>query len=121
MRVSVYLLRHKGERRPLDDVRASTPAVGSIRVTREPGGRLGTWQRGAFLLVGAELSEPVLQLHNIQLQSWDERGIVIAGTEYEYDRKDRTAYRQAWLIKPHAQAGTATHPAVHRILQGATA
>jgi hypothetical protein len=74
MRVSVYLLRHKGERRPLDDVRASTPAVGSIRVTREPGGRLGTWQRGAFLLVGAELSEPVLQLHNIQLQSWDERG-----------------------------------------------
>jgi hypothetical protein len=106
MRVSVFLLRHQGDRIPLDQVRTSTPYEGWIRVSREPGGRVGTWQRGAVLMASPHGDQVLLQLHDVQLQSWDDRGAVLAGTEITWRRKARSAYRQAWLVKDPEGGGT---------------
>jgi hypothetical protein len=74
MRLSVYLLRDKGERIPLERVRATAPHTGYVRVTREPGGRVGPWSRMAMLMSEEAGTEVLLQLHQVQLQQWDAPG-----------------------------------------------
>jgi hypothetical protein len=98
MRVSVYLLRDKGARIPREHVRAAAPISGFLRVTREPGGRLGEWSRTAMLMAEDGGTTVLMQLHDVQLQLWDARGVVIAGTEIHWDRKQRASYRQSWFV-----------------------
>lgn len=111
MRLSVYLLREKGYRLPPADARASAPYEGFLRVSRAPGGRVGQWARTAMLFANEGGDELLVQLHNVQLQSWDSRGVVIAGTEIHWDRKQRTDYRQTWFIVfPARTGGVMTRP-----------
>jgi hypothetical protein len=98
MRVSVYLLRRKGERIPLENVRASSPRLGYVRVGRAPGGRVGHWSRSAILVPAEDSTEVLLQLHDVQLQLWNRRGLVISGTEIQWDRKHSERYRQSWFV-----------------------
>lgn len=98
MRVSVYQLREKGLRRPPAEVRASRPIEGFIRVTREPGGRVNQWARTSMLFADAAEQQVLLQLHQVQLQHWDSRGVVLAGIETRWSRKQRTDYRQSWFV-----------------------
>lgn len=98
MRLSVYLLRNKGERIPREEVRAAAPYRGFLRVSREPGGRLGQWSRIAMLMAEEGGSEVVLQLHDVQLQLWDNRGVVIRGTEIHWYRKQSDSYPQSWFV-----------------------
>lgn len=100
MLVSVYLLRHKGERLPLEDASTKAPYRGYIRITREPGGRVGRWQRTALLMAAPSSTNVIIQLHRVaEPVLWDERGLLLAGSEYEWDRKRQTTHRQSWLIK----------------------
>ena len=105
MKVRVFLLRREGHRLPLDEVRASAPHAGYLRVSREPGGRVGQWLRGAALYRQAEAVDPLLQLHRVELHSWDYRGVVLAGYESFWDRKRQTKYRQSRLVKFVDDAG----------------
>lgn len=115
MLVSVYLLRHKGDRLALEDARAKAPYRGYIRITREPGGRVGHWQRTALLLAAPASTEVVLQLHSIEAPvSWDERGLVLAGSEFEWHRKEHRVFRQSWLIK--FDTGQAAGAKGHRLV-----
>ena len=98
MKVRVYLLRQHGFRLPREDVRASKPMAGYLRVSREPGGRVGHWQRGAALYADPQGVEPLRQLHAIELQAWDWRGAVLAGYESFWDRKRQTNFRQGWFV-----------------------
>jgi hypothetical protein len=59
---------------------------------------MGHWQRTAILLAGPEATDVLLQLHDIQLQRWDARGLVLAGFEVEWNRKQRSTYRQSWFV-----------------------
>lgn len=43
-------------------------------------------------------TEVVLQLHQVQLQLWDARGVVLAGTEVHWNRKRSDSYPQSWFI-----------------------
>lgn len=111
MRLSVYLLRDRGQRIPLARVRASAPYDGYVRVTREPGGRMGQWSRMAMLMAEDCGTEVLLQLHHVQLQLWDSRGVVLTGTEVRWDRKRSDSYRQSWFIVfPHAADQPAAGP-----------
>lgn len=110
MRVFVYLLRHQGHRVPLDEVRASAPHSGFIRVTREPGGRLGQWSRTALLVPTEDSIDVTIQLHSVQLQAWDVRGVVIAGVERNWYRKQRTNYRQSWFVVFPGEASVVAKP-----------
>lgn len=110
MRVSVYLMRQKGERLTREAMAASTPAQGYIRVTREPGGRLGQWQRTALLKATPESLDVQLQLHEVQIQSWDHRGVVLAGVEIQWRRgRERDVYRQAWFVVPSPEGDAAVN------------
>jgi hypothetical protein len=61
---------------------------------------VGRWQRAALLTAAADSTDVVIQLHRVaEPVLWDERGLLLAGIEYEWARKRHTAHRQSWLIK----------------------
>lgn len=97
-------------RLPLADVRVSAPHRGFISVTREPGGRLGEWARTALLFRSATRDDVLLQLHRLQLQHWDSRGLVIAGIERHWRRKECTEFWQSWFVVFPEQSAARSAP-----------
>jgi hypothetical protein len=97
MRVRVVFLWHEGARLSAEEVRQQAGLVGTIRLHREPGGCLGEWKRLAILTVP---SRPALELHGAQLVRWDERGLVLAGEEQVWKRRECFRHRQAWWCRP---------------------
>ena len=97
MRVRVVFLRHEGARLSAEEVRQQGGVVGTIRLHREPGGRLGEWRCLATLTV---FDRPALELHGAQLVRWDDRGLVLAGEEQLWKRRECARYRQAWWCRP---------------------
>ena len=70
--------------------------TGRIMVTREPGGKLGSWARVAYLEVA---KDHCLSLHRVQIARWDSRGIVFMGFEERWNRKRSDIYAQAWWCR----------------------
>jgi hypothetical protein len=102
MLVKVILLRHEGVSLAADSVQQQTGVVGTIRLRREPGGRVGEWRRQAILSLP---HGQALELHAAQLVRWDERGLVLAGEEQQWHRRECKRYRQAWWCRPVDAAG----------------
>ena len=98
MRVSVVLLRRLGERLSPGELRIQPRLVGTIRLYREPGGRIGQWNRVAALTLthGAGI-----ELHEARLTRWDVRGLVLCGEERSWKaRRECVAHPQAWWCRP---------------------
>lgn len=87
------------------DGRPPRAHAGVISVTREPGGILGTWHRTALLYRATPAGDVDLQLHRVQIESWDAGGLVIAGLERHWRRKACTEEPQAWLVRMPGAAG----------------
>lgn len=108
------LLRDEGRRLSREEALVRPVLRGTIRVTREPGGRLGQWARVAYL--EAPGSEGLI-LHNVQLVSWNDRGLVITGVERSWRRRDRQEFRQSWWCRiddGEAEGGSVRQP-VHEL------
>lgn len=79
-RPAVYLLRTEGVPRPQNEVRASSPLRGRISVDPIEGrASLTALTRRAVLLGTGGV--PIKRLDRVQLQRWDDRGLVLAGRE----------------------------------------
>jgi hypothetical protein len=108
MLVNVVLLRRLGEPRPPRELRAEPGLVGTIRLYREPGGRVGQWNRVAALALPQGRS---LELHEARLTRWDVRGLVLCGEERAWKaRRTCVAHPQAWWCRPLPPGGSAPAP-----------
>jgi hypothetical protein len=98
MLVNVVLLRRLGERLAPGELRAQAALVGTIRLYREPGGRVGQWNRVAALTLPHGRS---IELHEARLTRWDVRGLVLCGEERAWKaRRECVAHPQAWWCRP---------------------
>jgi hypothetical protein len=101
MRVEVVLLRANGARLTREQLEAARRLRGHISVVRTPAGRLplGQWEPLALLKAEPQDIEPIAELHHARLLHWDSRGLVLAGVEQTWHRKQRTDHRQAWWVR----------------------
>ena len=97
MLVQVVLLRHQGRKLSASEVEEAVVHRGLIQVGREPGGRLGSWARVAYLDEG--LPEQ-MSLHRLQITRWNARGIVLMGIERRWRRKVAEEFPQSWWCIP---------------------
>jgi hypothetical protein len=103
MLVQVVILRHEGRKLTATEVRTAQVHTGRIMVTREPGGKLGSWARAAYFEVD---KDRCITLHNVQITRWDARGIVLMGFERHWNRKHSRAFPQSWWCRPVSIAAT---------------
>jgi hypothetical protein len=104
MLVRALCLRCRGRRLPVETLRSTPPYAGRLRVepelTRRPA---PNHARMALLLPLDNSVDPLVKLHGIRLLTINGRGLVIAGVEEQWSRKQRSDYRQAlwcWPIDP---------------------
>jgi hypothetical protein len=88
-RASVYRMRERGVRLPQEQVKLSTPMSGRVVVAD---GRHAT------------LLDPVSvrrlgELHRLQIQHWDARGMMLAGEERDARDARGAGYWQSWYVK----------------------
>jgi len=102
MLVQVVMLRHEGRKLTAAEVQAARVHTGRIMVTREPGGKVGSWVRAAFLDVGQDQH---FNLHQVQITKWDARGIVLMGFERHWNRKRSEVYQQSWWCRLLSDSG----------------
>lgn len=107
--VLVYLLRSRGARIASDLLRASSPIKGLLRAEPDT-----AWKtRGgcsAALSLSAGGHDASLQLHGVQMCSWDRRGIVLSGTECQGYGRRVEDFRQSWFVVFGARCGSgSTH------------
>src|SRR5262249_10841256 len=100
MLVKALPLRHLGRRLTADELQC-VPMVGNLRVEAELTRRQDrAIARMAILLPLNNAVDPLIQLHAIRLLKVDNRGMLIAGIEEHWQRKQRTDYRQALWCWP---------------------
>lgn len=88
--------------------------VARLRVTRNPGGRLGQRTPVAYLEVPG--SEGLI-LHNVKLVSWHDPGLVLTAVEHSWRRLVWQEFRQSWWCRiddSEAEGQTVKRP-VHEL------
>jgi hypothetical protein len=104
MLVKALCLRCRGRRLLVETLRSTPPYAGRLRVEPELTRRQSPNRaRMALLLPLDNGVDPLVKLHGIRLLTINERGLVIAGLEEHWSRKQRNDYRQAlwcWPIDP---------------------
>lgn len=100
MLVEVLTLRRGGRRRPVAELRAAVPVRGQLRVSKAPARRMDAkGDRSALVLSLPDSVEPLLELHRVRLMTWDPRGLVLAGVEETWRRKECQCWHQAWWVR----------------------
>jgi hypothetical protein len=100
MLVEVLRLRERGAPLTSAELQAVKPVHGYIRLSKAPTHRMDSeWDRSAILTPDPFATTPTLELHRVRPATWDSRGLVLAGLEETWRRKECTAYRQSWWIR----------------------
>jgi hypothetical protein len=109
MLVRMLKLRHLGQRLSLEALRSAKPDLGYLYVIEEVARRYPGKRdiRMAMLKSSPHACEGVENLHGVRLVKIDQRGLVLAGVEEHWHRKQRTDYRQAWWCWPVMAADVA--------------
>jgi hypothetical protein len=116
MLVEVLTLRRGGRRRPVTELQEAIPARGHLRVSKAPARHLDAqWERSALLLPSPQSVEPLLELHRVRIVSWDPRGLVLAGVEETWRRKECQCWRQAWWVRFPQLEGSAIDSVVAQL------
>ena len=125
MLVHALLLRRQGIRRSPEELKASTPLIGRLRLRASHyEGRDGRGRQVCLLMPVEEGVQPIVELFSARLLRIEDRGVLIGGEEEFWNRKRRATYTQviwAWPLPPpakepvpHASIGS---PKVRRLLE----
>jgi hypothetical protein len=101
MFVEVLKLRRSGEPIASAELQGTQPLRGHIRIGKAPTRRMDPkYDRSATLMRDPMSVEPLLELHRIRPPLvWDPRGLILAGIEETWHRKECTCKQQAWWIR----------------------
>jgi hypothetical protein len=95
--VFVHLLRARGQRIPRELLPTSPPLQGVLRAAVDPSWKLSGGCHAA-LSVAAGGNDLSLQLHGARLCSWDRKGVVLSGTEFQGYGRRVEDFRQSWFV-----------------------
>ena len=107
MLVQALCLRREGIKLSEEQLRAAKPMVGRLHLrANEYRGRDGRGRQVCLLMPVTGAYPPVIELFDAKLVKIEDRGLLIAGTEEAWNRKQRKTFPQAiwaWPFHPSAQ------------------
>ena len=107
MLVQALCLRRAGAKLSRAELRAATPLVGELHfLANEYQGRDGRGRQVCHLMPVTGAFPPIVELFDAKVVKIEDRGVLIAGTEESWNRKQRRTFPQAvwaWPFHPSAQ------------------